>query len=92
MRRLAAGLSIVVAVSGGCLVALGGPAAAAETVPVPASGSLAVAGHGWGHAHGLSQYGAQGAALRGATVAQILGFYYPGTVATTVPTRHCACS
>jgi len=36
-------------------------------------------GHGHGHGRGLSQYGAQGAALRGVKSAQILSFYYPGT-------------
>lgn len=40
---------------------------------------LVLQGHGWGHGHGMSQYGAQGAALAGRTYRQILGFYYPGT-------------
>jgi SpoIID/LytB domain protein len=34
---------------------------------------------GNGHGHGLSQYGAQGAAQEGLTYRQILAFYYPGT-------------
>lgn len=40
---------------------------------------LVLQGHGWGHGHGMSQYGAQGAALQGLTHRQILRFYYPGT-------------
>jgi SpoIID/LytB domain protein len=37
-------------------------------------------GRGWGHGHGMSQYGAQGAASQhGKTYRQILRFYYPGT-------------
>jgi SpoIID/LytB domain protein len=50
-----------------------------EAYPVPASGKLALTGHGFGHGHGMSQYGAQGAALQGLTYQQILSFYYPGT-------------
>ncbi len=84
MRRMALALAVVLALSVGGLVGFPS-AAAAETVYVPVSGSMAVTGHGYGHGHGLSQYGAQGAALRGATAAQILAFYYPGTVATTYP-------
>ena len=51
-----------------------------EAYPVPANGRLALTGHGFGHGHGMSQYGAQGAALQGLTYQQILAFYYPGTV------------
>lgn len=60
--------------------------------PVPArerhvAGLLAVLGdswvvlrgHGWGHGHGMSQYGAGGAAAAGLTWPEILDFYYPGT-------------
>ena len=44
-----------------------------------ASVDLAVEGRGYGHGRGMSQYGAQGAALAGLTSGQILDFYYPGT-------------
>ena len=54
-----------------------------ETYTVPASGKLALTGHGFGHGHGMSQYGAQGAALKGLTYQQILAFYYPGTTLGT---------
>jgi SpoIID/LytB domain protein len=50
---------------------------------VPASGHVVVQGHGWGHGHGMSQYGAQGAALQGLTYQQIVDFYYPGTTWST---------
>jgi SpoIID/LytB domain protein len=54
-----------------------------ESYPVPANGVLQITGHGFGHGHGMSQYGAQGAALKGLTHRQILAFYYPGTTLTT---------
>ncbi len=53
--------------------------AVSEAYTVPASGKLALTGHGYGHGHGMSQYGAQGAALQGLTYSQIVAFYYPGT-------------
>ena len=53
--------------------------AASEVYPVPASGAWSVDGAGWGHGIGLSQWGAQGAALDGLRPDQILSFYYPGT-------------
>lgn len=36
-------------------------------------------GRGWGHAIGMSQWGAQGMALRGVSYRDILGHYYRGT-------------
>jgi stage II sporulation protein D len=50
-----------------------------EAYTVPGNGKVAITGHGFGHGHGMSQYGAQGAALKGLTYQQILAFYYPGT-------------
>ena len=41
--------------------------------------SFTLAGRGFGHGLGMSQYGAYGAALKGLTRDQILAFYYPGT-------------
>jgi len=46
---------------------------------VPVDGQIVVEGHGFGHGHGMSQYGAEGAALAGKTYTDILDFYYPGT-------------
>ena len=40
---------------------------------------VTLTGRGYGHGHGLSQYGAQGAASQGFTWQQIIEFYYPGT-------------
>jgi SpoIID/LytB domain protein len=48
-------------------------------VAVPRSAWVVLRGHGWGHGHGMSQYGAGGAAAAGRTWEQILDFYYPGT-------------
>jgi SpoIID/LytB domain protein len=60
------------------------PIATDEVVTIPTSGSLTVSGRGWGHGRGMSQYGAKAQAEDGRTAAQILAFYYPGTVAGTV--------
>ena len=46
---------------------------------VPGSAVFVLTGSGYGHGVGLSQYGAQAQAQAGRTVADILGFYYPGT-------------
>lgn len=59
-----------------------GPAAGVsvdQVYPVPASGRFTVDGRGYGHGHGMSQWGAQGAALQGLGYRAIVGFYYPGT-------------
>ena len=73
--------------------AAAGPAAVphavtgSETTPVPADGVLHLEGHGWGHGHGLSQWGAQGAALSGLTATAILDRSYPGTAQVALPSR-----
>ncbi|WBQ04088.1 SpoIID/LytB domain-containing protein [Kribbella sp. CA-293567] len=38
-----------------------------------------ITGRGFGHGRGMSQYGAQGAAIAGRSAKSILDFYYPGT-------------
>jgi stage II sporulation protein D len=43
------------------------------------------AGRGYGHGVGMCQWGAKGMAEAGHTMPQILEFYYPGTVLTTLP-------
>jgi SpoIID/LytB domain protein len=64
-------------------VATAAPAQASITVKEvygrPAGGSYQLLGHGWGHGHGLSQYGAQGASTLGKTADQITATYYPNT-------------
>ena len=54
-----------------------------EKTTLPAGGSFTLAGRGFGHGIGMSQYGAMGAARAGLSAAQILAFYYPGTAAAT---------
>lgn len=56
-----------------------GAVAVDQSYRVPDSGTFTVRGHGYGHGRGMSQHGAQGAALKGLTHEQILAFYYPGT-------------
>lgn len=41
-------------------------------------------GKGFGHGVGMSQWGAQGMALKGSTAEQILAYYYRGTTVTAV--------
>jgi SpoIID/LytB domain protein len=75
---VAAGLSGVPASSGSTTVT-GASAPRGQTYYVPVSRKLDVVGRGYGHGHGMSQHGAQGAALAGKRYRQILGLYYPGT-------------
>ena len=53
----------------------------ATAVPGPV---LALQGRGFGHGRGMSQWGARGAAQQGRTAAQILDFYYPGTITASI--------
>jgi stage II sporulation protein D len=53
-------------------------------VTIGSATTLTVHGDGWGHGHGMSQWGAQGAALQGKSYAEILAFYYPGTNLSTL--------
>ncbi|MEU8223230.1 SpoIID/LytB domain-containing protein [Kribbella sp. NPDC048915] len=53
--------------------------AQARDVAPAAAPDTTIMGRGFGHGRGLSQYGAQGAALAGKSAQQILDFYYPGT-------------
>ena len=55
------------------------PAALAAESYVPVGGVFTMAGLGYGHGRGLSQWGAYGAARQGVPAASILDFYYPGT-------------
>ncbi|MDQ3915967.1 MAG: SpoIID/LytB domain-containing protein [Actinomycetota bacterium] len=50
-------------------------------------GVAVVTGRGWGHGTGMSQWGAHGMAVRGATYREILDHYYTGTVVGSVPER-----
>jgi SpoIID/LytB domain protein len=56
------------------------PAQAVETYPRPFDSTITISGHAYGHGHGMSQWGAYGAAAVGKLSWQgILAFYYPGT-------------
>ncbi len=59
---------------------------ATRTFTAVTHAQLTVVMRGNGHGHGMSQYGAQGAALAGRTYRQITGFYYPGTTVKTLRT------
>ncbi len=80
-RHVRVATVVVAATVAATLVAA--PGTASRTVnqayAVPSDGLLRLTGHGFGHGHGMSQYGAQGAAKQGRTHQQILAFYYPGT-------------
>ncbi|GAA1179403.1 hypothetical protein GCM10009584_21580 [Ornithinimicrobium humiphilum] len=65
------------------ITALPAPQPGAEVYDRPADGVYQVRGGGFGHGIGMSQYGADGAGRAGLTHAQILAFYYPGTVLET---------
>ncbi|MBC7630810.1 SpoIID/LytB domain-containing protein [Aeromicrobium sp.] len=56
---------------------------ATDTVTVPSTRKIAFTGHGFGHGIGMSQYGAQRAAISGVTFDKILSRYYPGTAIGT---------
>jgi stage II sporulation protein D len=81
-RVLSVGVaSTVVATIG---LAAAAPSNAAETYPRPLDGTIKLSGHGFGHGHGMSQWGAYGAASVGKlSWKSIVSFYYPGTVLST---------
>lgn len=68
-------------------VVTGSVVTGSELAVVPADGVLHLEGHGWGHGHGLSQWGAQGAALSGLGATAILDRSYPGTQQVVAPAR-----
>ncbi len=67
--------------------ALSAPAAEADSTVRPSGGSFVVKGSGFGHGHGMSQYGAYGAAKKGLSWKEILAFYYPGTTLKTMSSK-----
>ncbi|MFV0460282.1 MAG: SpoIID/LytB domain-containing protein [Actinomycetales bacterium] len=67
-----------------------GPAAAAavsEVITPDGTGAITLAGQGWGHGVGMSQYGAKKGAELGNSATDILAAYYPGAALTDAPTR-----
>ena len=78
-RYSAAALAATVLVTS-LLLAGGAQSASADEVnPAPSTGQWTVDARGNGHGHGLSQYGARGAAIAGLSATQIIAFYYQGT-------------
>ncbi len=79
--RARTALTALTGLLGGLAVTVAGAshALAEEIYDRPADGVFSIEGHGWGHGHGLSQWGAQGAASLGRTADQITATYYPGT-------------
>jgi stage II sporulation protein D len=73
------GVAVLALSTAAAPVAAGVSRSSRQSYPVPAGGTFTVHGHGFGHGHGMSQYGAYGAATRGAGYQDILRFYYPGT-------------
>lgn len=75
--------TLIALASGAALLLTASPANAKPSDPAvgvaPGATTLTVKGSGWGHGRGMSQWGAQGAALQGRSYQQILAFYYPGT-------------
>lgn len=85
---VAVSLALALALGAAGVIQLTAPAAAGEeTYPAPSSGSWAVSGRAYGHGIGMSQWGAQGAAVSGLSADDILGFYYPGTTTGNVGAR-----
>jgi stage II sporulation protein D len=78
-RALAA---VGILAAAGLVAAAGAPSAGAGTLSV-AGTKVLVTMRGNGHGHGMSQYGARGAAIAGKTYKQIAAFYYPGTAVKT---------
>ena len=72
-RALAAAITLAAG-----LTVLPGATAQAEPRHERAA-NVQLTGRGFGHGHGMSQYGARGAAQLGLTYQQIMNFYYPGT-------------
>ena len=80
VRTLATAGALVagVGLAAGLLGLAPGPAGPAA---VAAPSAFTISGAGYGHGIGMSQYGAQGMAVRGAAASRILAFYYGGAKA-----------
>ena len=73
-----------VEISGGVLRQMCGLRSAAFDISIERSGEVRIVFtvYGYGHGVGMSQYGAKNLALEGKHYAEILSYYYPGTVLT----------
>lgn len=79
LRRVTAAAAAVALVVGATLGLVWGSTA---TTPVAADLSYTFLGSGWGHAVGMSQWGARNMASSGSTATGILTHYYQGTAVT----------
>jgi SpoIID/LytB domain protein len=70
-----------VAAVGAFAVAFGLLTGPADPPAVAAPSTFTIVGGGYGHGIGMSQYGAPGMALRGASAGRIISFYYGGAQA-----------
>jgi hypothetical protein len=70
-----------VAAVGALAVALGLLTGPADPPALAAPSTFTIVGGGYGHGIGMSQYGAHGMALRGASAGRIISFYYGGAQA-----------
>lgn len=77
--HIRATLACTALIGAACLVPVGAQARAVSEPLITVTSTTKIAGQGFGHGRGMSQYGAQGAALRGVQSSQILKTYYPGT-------------
>ena len=86
-RLLASRVSVATtaAIGVATAVVLAPSTAGAETTTLSPTGHVKFSLRGNGHGHGMSQYGAEGAAKQGLTFQKIVKFYYPGTTLTTLP-------
>jgi stage II sporulation protein D len=73
LRAVGAASALVLALG----LAVGGNRPSAVAAP----STFTIVGGGYGHGIGMSQYGAHGMALRGATAGRIISFYYGGAAA-----------
>jgi stage II sporulation protein D len=70
-----------VAAVGALAVAIGVLCGPADPPAQAAPRTFTIVGGGWGHGIGMSQYGAHGMALRGASAGRIISYYYGGAQA-----------
>jgi stage II sporulation protein D len=70
-----------VAAVGALAVAMGVLGGPADPPAQAAPRTFTIVGGGWGHGIGMSQYGAHGMALRGASAGRIISYYYGGAQA-----------
>ncbi len=83
-RRAAVAVAAVLATALGMVGLAPRPASADPSVPVPANKIFTIAGRGWGHGRGMSQYGALAAAQTGETWREIISYYYPGAQVASI--------